>query len=117
MLETSQNSLIQLLGLIALAIITTFVGVKKLLKGWQSDAAEVSIINIMHDELERMSKQNTALSLELGRLHTEVIALNAQLQKLTVENQRLQLEVIALTTEVARLQSVLHKGELHGSTN
>jgi predicted nuclease with TOPRIM domain len=117
MLETNPESVLQVLGAVALAIIAVFIGVQKLRKDWQSGNAESSIITLMHTELERMAEQNTQLSTELGRLHNEVIALNNQLQKLTVENQRLQLEVIALTREVTRLQYVLHKGELDGSTN
>jgi predicted nuclease with TOPRIM domain len=117
MLETSPDSLIQVLGTVALAVIAIFIGVQKLLKDWRSNNAETSVITLMHTELERMSKQNTALSLELGRLHTEVINLNHQLRQLTIENQSLQSEVVALTKEVARFQSVLHKGDLHGSTN
>ena len=116
-METNPDSFIQVLGMLALAIITLFVGVNKLLKGWQNDSTETSIIKLMHTELERLSKQNTELSIELGRLHTEVIALNKQLQQLTVENQLLQNEVISLTREVSRLQTVLHKGDLDGSTN
>jgi peptidoglycan hydrolase CwlO-like protein len=117
MLETNPESVIQVLGSIALAVIVVFVSAQKLLKDWRSGSAEGSVITLMHTELERMAEQNTQLSTELGRLHGEVIALNQQLQKLTVENQRLQLEVVALTREVTRLQSVLHKGELNGSTN
>ena len=117
MLELSPESVIQVLGMVALAVIAVFVGVQKLRKDWQTTNAESSIISLMHTELERMALQNTQLSTELGRLHNEVIALNHQLQKLTVENQCLQAEVIALTREVARLQSVLHKGEPDGSTN
>ena len=117
MFEINPESVIQVLGMVALAVIAVFVGVQKLLKDWRSNNAESSVITLMHTELERMAQQNTSLSVELGRLHTEVIALNHQLQKLTVENQCLQAEVVALTREVARLQSVLHKGELDGSTN
>jgi predicted nuclease with TOPRIM domain len=117
MLEINPESVIQVLGMVALAVIAVFVGVQKLIKDWQSSSAESTVITLMHTELERMAEQNTALSTELGRLHNEVIALNQQLQKLTIENQRLQLEVVALTREVTRLQSVLHKGDLDGSTN
>lgn len=117
MLESSTDSAVQVLGSVALAVIVVFVGVQKLLKDWRTTSAESSVISLMHTELERMSKQNTALSLELGRLHTEVINLNHQLQQLTIENQSLQAEVVALTKEVARFQSVLHKGDLDGSTN
>lgn len=109
MLEVSTDKLVQLLSVIALAVIATFVGIQKILKDWRSTNAETSIITIMHTELERMSEQNTALSVELGRLHTEVIALNQQLQKLTVENQRLQTEVVALTNEVSLFKQLNRK--------
>jgi peptidoglycan hydrolase CwlO-like protein len=117
MLEINPDSVIQVLGAVALAIIAIFVGVQKLLKDWKSTSAETSIITLMHTELDRMSTQNTQLSVELGRLNAQVITLNQQLQKLTIENQRLQSEVVALTREVTRLQSVLHKGDPNGSTN
>ena len=113
----SPDSVIEVLGVLALAVIAVFIGVQKLLKDWKSTSAETSIITLMHTELERMSEQNTALSIELGRLHSEIITLNQQLQKLTLENQRLQSEVIALTREVTGLQSVLYKGDLNGVTN
>ena len=100
MLGTYVNNTIEVLGLVALAILAVFIGIQKLVKDWRSTSAETSIITLMHTELERMSEQNTALSTELGRLHTEVIALNQQLQKLTVENQRLQTEVCALTEQI-----------------
>lgn len=111
------DSVIEVLGVLALAVITVFIGIQKLLKDWKSTSAETSIITLMHTELERMSEQNTALSTELGRLHTEIITLNQQLQKLTVENQRLQSEVVALTREVTGLQAVLYKGDLNDVTN
>jgi peptidoglycan hydrolase CwlO-like protein len=117
MLEINPDSVIQVLGAVALAVIVVFVSVQKLLKDWKSTSAETSIITLMHNELDRMSEQNTQLSVELGRLNAQVITLNQQLQKLTIENQRLQSEVIALTREVTRLQSVLHKGDPNGSTN
>ena len=118
MSEVSSYSLMEVTGTVALAVITVFIGIQKLLKDWKSTSAETSVITLMHTELERMSQQNTNLSIELGRLHTEVIALNTELQKLTVENQRLQTEVIALTTEVSSLK-VLTQKENYGkiSTN
>ena len=65
-----------------------------------------------------MSEQNTKLSLELGRLHTEVIALNTELQKLTVENQNLRTEVCALTKEVAHFKhmSTAQKGKTYATS-
>jgi len=117
MLETTPESVLQVLGAVALAVIAVLIGVQKLLRDWKSTNAETSIITLMHTELDRMAEQNTALSTELGRLHNEVILLNGQLQKLTIENQRLQAEVVSLTREVTRLQAVLHKGEPNGSTN
>ena len=113
MLEISSDNLIQLITVMGLAVIGTFIAIQKILKDWKSTSAETSIITLMHTELERMSEQNTALSLELGRLHSEIMNLNKELQKLTVENQRLQLEVIALTNEVSLFKELTRK-ENHG---
>jgi hypothetical protein len=109
MLNNMVEQVTQSLGVVALAVIAVFIGAQKLLKDWRATGAETNIITLMHGELERMSKQNTALSVELGRLHDEVIALNQELQKLTVENQRLQIEVIALTDEVSNLKLFARK--------
>jgi predicted nuclease with TOPRIM domain len=117
MSTVTPDSVIEVLGILALAVIAVLIGVQKLLKDWKSTSAETSIITLMHTELDRMAQQNTALSIELGRLHNEVIALNGQLQKLTIENQRLQAEVVSLTREVTRLQAVLYKGDLDDVTN
>lgn len=111
--ELSADHIVQTVGLIAMAIVASLFGIRKILKDWRSTEAETRIITIMHNELERMSEQNTALSVELGRLHNEVIALNKQLQKLTIENQRLQTEVVALTNEVGSFK-LLKQGGIHG---
>jgi len=117
MLETSPDTLIQVIGTIALAIIILFATAKKLLKDLSNGNTENSVITIMHTELERMAKQNTALSLELGRLHTEVINLNHQLQALTVENQSLHLEISLLTEELSSLQALIKKGGVNAVSN
>lgn len=91
---------VQAIMMIAVAIIASLFAFKKLSKDWLTNNVESNIIQLMHTELDRMSEQNTSLSLELGRLHNEVILLNQELQKLTVENQRLQIEVMNLTTEL-----------------
>lgn len=106
MLGVTGDNTIEVLGALALATITVFIGLQKLLKEWKSTSAETSVITLMHTELERMSNQNSALSIELGRLHTEVINLNQQLQKLSIENQRLQVEVMALTTQVSQFKDI-----------
>ena len=83
---------------------------QKLLTGIKSDKAESSMIGLMHNELERMSEQNTTLSVELGKLQQDLIELNKELRVLSSENQRLHSEVAALTAEVIRLRSALKEG-------
>lgn len=117
MINLSPDEVIQTLGMIALAIIIVIIGYKKITKDWQLDNAETSVITLMHRELERMSKQNTALSTEIGRLHLQVIALNKQLQELNIENQRLQSEVVALTHQVSEFKaSMFMKGKEHATS-
>lgn len=91
----------EIFTILGLAIIAIFIGTQKLIKDWRATSAETSIIELMHSELQRMSEQNTALSNEVGKLHSEIIILSTQLHKLTIENQRLQVEVGALTEEIS----------------
>jgi predicted nuclease with TOPRIM domain len=109
MLSNITDQAVQGLGMVALAVIAVLLGIQKILKDWRGTAAETSVITLMHSELERMSEQNTQLSVELGRLNTEVISLNQELQKLTLENQRLQREVVALTAEISNLKTLTQK--------
>lgn len=90
---------------------------QKFLTSIKAEKTESSVISLMHQELERMSEQNTKLSLELGKLQTEVIELNKQLRTLTTENQRLHAEVATLTGEVTRLQSILKEGVANDSSS
>jgi peptidoglycan hydrolase CwlO-like protein len=103
------SSLIQYAGGISAGLLGIAFALQKLLTSWKTDRAEGSVISLMHTELERMSEQNTKLSIELGRLHDEVIILNTELQKLTLENQQLQAEVIALTNEISSLKNITKK--------
>lgn len=118
MLESNFEQNLQATSLVAIAVMTVFIGAQKILKNWRSTEAETSIITLMHTELERMSEQNTKLSVELGRLHSEVIALNSELQKLTAENQHLRTEVAALTQEVSKFKqlSKIQKGTANATS-
>lgn len=117
MFDISIEYLIQTIGTIALAAIGVIFAYKKITKEWKSDDAEVSIISVMHKEIERMSAQNTALSTEIGRLHQQIIVLNQHLQELSVENQRLQAEVITLSNEVSEFKaSMFLKGIKHATS-
>lgn len=110
MITTETSTIAQYAGITAAGILGLAFGMQKLINGFKTGTAESSILTLMHSELERMSAQNANLSMELGRLQIEVIALNTQLRALTAENQRLHSEVGSLTTEVSRLQHTLQQG-------
>ena len=65
----------------------------------------------MHDELERMSAQNSTLSQEIGKLQLELVKLSTQLTALTIENQKLQAEVGNLNKEIIRLHGFITQKE------
>lgn len=88
-------------GIFAIAML-----LQKFLNTFKADKTESSVITLMHTELERMSEQNTKLSVELGKLQNEVIELNKELRALTVENQRLHAEVQSLTAEIVKFKEV-----------
>lgn len=104
------STVFQLISGFVLGMLALAVGLQKLVQGWKSSDAESSVISIMHEELERMGKQNSILATELNKLQIEIVTLNRELHKLNLENQRLHTEVVALTTEVSRLQSLLNMG-------
>lgn len=110
------TSIAELSAIAVIALVTLAFGIQKLVTTWQKDNAEESIVTLMHSELERMSKHNSVLAVELQKLQIEVIALNQQLRDLSVENQKLHVEVMSLTSEVTRLQNIL-KGSNDGRTS
>lgn len=79
---------------------------QKFFMGFKRENTENSVLNMMHQELGRMSEQNTKLSLELGKLQEEVIELNQQIRNLTTENQQLHAEICALTAEITKLKEL-----------
>lgn len=95
-----ENPIVQNLSIIGLAIIVLIIGAQKIIRDWRTTKAESDIISLMHEEIERMSAQNTTLSIELGKLQTEIIQLNQQLSKLNIENHKLREEISALTSEL-----------------
>lgn len=101
------NVLAQTAGGIAVAIIGAILTVQKVLKSWKADSAETNIINIVNDQIERMSKTNNALMTEVSKLQSEIIELNRELRNLSSENQRLRNEVKILTDEVNHLHGLL----------
>lgn len=105
--EFDSSNLIHIIFLVITAIITGGFSLQALAKHWKSNDAESSLLKIMHEELERMSLQNTSLSVEIGKLQIELVKLSAQLTTLNIENQKLQTEISQLNGEIARLHSII----------
>lgn len=99
-MDVENQGFLQTISLLSVALIALVIGVQKLVRDWRTTKAESDIISIMHKEIERMSNQNSTLSLELGKLQEEIIELNKQISKLNIENNRLQEEISVLTLEL-----------------
>lgn len=99
-MEADSNTVFQTISVLALAVIALVFGIKRVLKDWRLSDAGDGVLKLMHQELERMSAQNTILSTELSKLQQELIELNAELRRLCIENDKLQVEVVALTNEL-----------------
>jgi predicted nuclease with TOPRIM domain len=85
------------------------LGIQKLVKYWKVTAAESSVVDLMHTELERLGHQNRLLTEELNKLQIEIITLNSQLRNLSIENNKLHSQVVNLSSEVTRLQALLNR--------
>jgi len=109
--EIDNTTIAQTIGGIFVALVGVSVGLQRIVKSWKSTDAETSVIELLHTELDRLSKQNNILAVELNKLQTEIISLNRELRSLTYENQRLHTEVGALTAEVMVLKSMLQIGD------
>lgn len=116
-MEADSNNVIQTISVIALAVIALVFGIKKVLKDWRLSDAGDSVMQLMHQELERMSQQNTVLSTELNKLQQEIIQLNAQLRQLCIENDKLQTEVVALTNELNAFKRIAAVRKVKVTTN
>lgn len=92
---------------LAAALMALAYFLQKFMSGWKSTGTESSMLTMLHNELERMSEQNSKLMDQLEKLQAEVLKLNNELYKLTKENQNLHSEVSRLTAEVSRLQRVM----------
>jgi septal ring factor EnvC (AmiA/AmiB activator) len=99
-MDSENQGVLQTVSLLSVALIALVMGVQKLIRDWRTTKAESDIISIMHKEIERMSTQNSTLSIELGKLQEEIIELNNQISKLNIENNRLQEEISTLTLEL-----------------
>jgi len=99
-MDTENQGVLQTASLLSVALIALVMGAQKLIRDWRTTKAESDIISIMHKEIERMSVQNSTLSIELGKLQEEIIELNKQISKLNIENNRLQEEISSLTLEL-----------------
>jgi chromosome segregation ATPase len=106
------NNLFEYVALGLGSLVVIIIGIQNIYNKWKSSSAEGSLITLMHEELERLSAQNTKLSQELNKLQLEIISLNSELRKLSSENQNLHLEVTSLTMEISTLQRMLEKYKL-----
>ena len=109
--STIPNTISEWFTTAVLAIVGLAIGLQTIIKTWKSSSTESALLNMMHDELERMSAQNSLLSQEIGKLQTELIKLSTQLTALTQENQNLQLEVANLNKEIVRLHGFITQKE------
>lgn len=107
MTPTDTNYLTQLAAAAVVGIGALVIGIQGILRNWKRNASEGSLLQMMHEELERMNSQNMTLSQEIGKLQTELIRLSTQLTALTIENQKLQTEVSSLNEEISRLHTLM----------
>ena len=107
MIQIDDSYIVQITTGIVGFLTAVAISIQTWLRHTKDAGSEHSLIKMMHEELERMSKQNAILSDEIGNLQTELIRLNSHLVTLSSENQKLQLEVANLNSEIARLHGIM----------
>lgn len=109
---TVPTSITEWASTVVLSFAGLALGIQLLIKHFTSNNTESALLNMMHEELERMSTQNSVLSQEVGKLQIEIVKLSKQLTELTLENQKLQSEINNLNKEIIRLHGFITKKEM-----
>jgi cell division protein FtsB len=107
--KLDNNSLPQIAGAVIVAIVGLIYGIQKLPNRWKESKVEASLVEMVHQELERLSAQNTLLSEEIAKLQTQVFSLIKEINSLSIDKERLKKEVIELRKKV--LTYTLSDGE------
>ena len=64
-----------------------------------AQAAQKALVEQLHDELNRLSSQNSELATQLDKLQLHICMLTGQITLLTAENQQLKVEISALSAK------------------
>ena len=94
-------------GYITVGLLGTAYSLQKYLKGWRETGASSDVVKLLHEEVVRMSEQNTKLMKEITHLQSQIVTLNKQLTELQYENQLLNKQVSQLTDEISRLHKII----------
>lgn len=106
-MDMQSSDIAQWAGYITVGLLGGAYSLQKYLKGWRETGASSDVVKLLHQEVLRMSEQNTKLMSEIAFLQNQIVALNQQLTELQKENQLLNAQVSQLTAEVNRLHKVL----------
>ncbi len=96
-LNDLKDSATSILGTFAGVVLVLLFVLQKMKKSWISTDAETDVVKLLRDEVERLSKQNTNLSVHL-------FAMQQQLGELQKRNGYLSRHVERLEEEVKQLK-------------
>lgn len=71
-----------LIGGAIAAVVAALAWGRKLLKGWSADGATIETIQLLREEVTRLSGVNSQLAQEVGRLHDQNIKLQGEIEQL-----------------------------------
>ena len=97
---------------ISVAVLAGAIALRKYIRGWTNDSAENEVVKLLREEIKRMSDQNMAVTTELNRLQIDIIRLHKELQLLTLENGKLHTQIMSLNTQIDRLKTILEDHNL-----
>lgn len=106
-MDMQASDIPQWAGYISVGLLGGAYSLQKYLKGWRETGASSDVVKLLHQEVIRMSEQNTKLMTEITHLQNQIVTLNQQLTELQRENQLLNIQVANLSAEINRLHSVL----------
>ena len=96
------------------AILGGALGLRRFQRQWTIEGTDIAgnqakqdVIELMRDEMTRLSKVNSELALQVNKFQLENIQLTARLSTVTTQMSELQIENAKLGTEVIELREAI----------
>lgn len=104
----------ELVAMVTVALLGGALGLRRFQRQWSAEGSDIAghqakqdVIELMREEMTRLSKVNTELAMQVNKFQLENIQLTARLSTVTTQMSELQIENAKLGGEVIELRTAI----------